>query len=120
MLEIDPSLPSEKFLWNTALLSQSNSSLLLQLRTGHIPLNSHLYCIGKSKTMKCPHCPSKQEMVYHFLILCLAYKSQRTELKRKLGRGARSLRNLLSHQSAIPHLTTFVRNSGQLKETFGL
>ncbi|KAF8592274.1 hypothetical protein K439DRAFT_396841 [Ramaria rubella] len=60
MLNIDPSFSSGKLLQRTPLLSQNNSSLLLQLRTRHIPLNSHLHRIGKYQTPKCPHCPSKQ------------------------------------------------------------
>ncbi|KAF8587253.1 hypothetical protein K439DRAFT_1338883, partial [Ramaria rubella] len=58
---------------------------LLQLCTGHVPLNNQLYCAGKSETLKCPHCPSKQDMVHHFLMLCPAYTSQCTELEKKLG-----------------------------------
>ncbi|KAF8584210.1 hypothetical protein K439DRAFT_1346665, partial [Ramaria rubella] len=86
---------------------------LLQLRTGHIPLNQHLHRIGKSTTPKCPHCPFQNETVHKFPMLCPSYAAQRYQMEKKLGRGAKSIHNLLSHPNAFPPLFTFIKNTNR-------
>ena len=55
--KIDPSMPSKKFLCTVEDLPKRHASILLQLCTGHAPLNKHLPCITKSPSLHCPHCP---------------------------------------------------------------
>ena len=45
---LDDKLPSHSFLMVTNHLSQAQASVLMQLRTGHIPLNCFLHRIGKT------------------------------------------------------------------------
>jgi len=45
---IDPSMPSSKFRKDTASLVRWQASLLIQLRTGHIPLQKQLHRVGKA------------------------------------------------------------------------
>ncbi|KAF8580661.1 hypothetical protein K439DRAFT_1356468 [Ramaria rubella] len=88
------------------------SSLLLQLHTGHVPLNKHLHQIGRTALPKCPHCPDCEETVHHLIMMCPAYVAERQTLQYKLRQGARSIKNLLSQPKAIPHLLRYVRETG--------
>ncbi|GLB41456.1 putative encoded by [Lyophyllum shimeji] len=47
---IDPSLPSKKFLKLVEHLDRRRSALIAQLRTGHIPLNQHLFRIRRAES----------------------------------------------------------------------
>ncbi|KLO10469.1 hypothetical protein SCHPADRAFT_794770, partial [Schizopora paradoxa] len=53
-----------------AKLTRRQHSILVQLRTGHIGLNGHLFRIGKSISSDCPHCEGVTETVAHFLMAC--------------------------------------------------
>src|SRR5260221_5887276 len=64
---IDPTLPLKKFILATCNLSRNQTSLMAQLRTGHIPLNQHLHRINRSDTPYCRHCPGSTEDVPHIL-----------------------------------------------------
>ncbi|KAF5364572.1 hypothetical protein D9758_005527 [Tetrapyrgos nigripes] len=44
------------FIHLTDKLSRRQTSILVQLHTGHVPLNSHLYRISRSETPNCPNC----------------------------------------------------------------
>ena len=79
--KIDPSLPSTKFIKAVAELPKRHASILLQLRTGHMPLNKHLYRITKAISPYCPHCPQCEETVLHFLVECPHYENHRTLLR---------------------------------------
>ena len=54
--EIDASIPSDNFLHIIDQLRRNQASILIQLRTGHIPLNAVLHCIKRSETADCPRC----------------------------------------------------------------
>jgi len=56
MKAIDPTLPSSAFHKLTAELSRKQAALLIQLRSGHVPLAKHLHCIGKTESPVCPYC----------------------------------------------------------------
>ena len=55
---IDLSLLSLKYIQATSGLNHRQTSILTQLRTGHILLNGHLFRINKIKAPQCPHCPN--------------------------------------------------------------
>jgi ribonuclease HI len=85
---IDPTLPSNNFLKLThkhATGKRVYSSILFQLRTGHIPLNRYLHCFKLVDSLRCPGCGDPDESVLHFLLQCPAYALTSTELwgKRK-------------------------------------
>lgn len=46
---VDPDFPFNKYRTISDKLSKSQASLLMQIRTGHIPLNAYLYRIKKSE-----------------------------------------------------------------------
>lgn len=53
---IDRAFPFNKFRKISNTLSRSQSSLLIQLRTGHIPLNGYLHRINRSDVRRCASC----------------------------------------------------------------
>jgi hypothetical protein len=89
-LEIDPTMPSATFLKITKNMPRRHTSLLIQLRMGHVALNKHLHKIGKADSPLCPACQSTQETMHHNLFRCPAFSEQRKTLggrlkRRKLG-----------------------------------
>src|ERR1700683_2319735 len=71
---IDNSATSKKFLWLTKDLNCSQASIIMQLCTGHISLNQHLFRIHNAESPSCPHCQGTTvETVKRFLLDCLFY-----------------------------------------------
>ena len=66
------------------LPSRKTCAQIVQLRTGHCGLNSHLHRIGKIDNPSC-ECGYKTETVEHFLLECKNYKEPRKELRRRVG-----------------------------------
>ena len=118
-LDLDPSLPSHKFLKLTADLPRRQASFIFQLHTGHVPLNHHLHHIKKSPTPTCPHCPTKRETIAHYLIFCPAHARHRRLLNDKLKWKARNLTTLLAEPKGIKPLLTFAHATRRFQETFG-
>jgi hypothetical protein len=117
---IDNSAPSKKYIRLTKLLDRRQSSILFQLRTGHISLNHHLFRIHKSESPSCPHCHGiTVETVKHFLLDCPHYRKERHLLQRKLHRNAASLSFLLNNPAAVIPLLKFVHSTGRFKTFFG-
>ncbi|KLO04041.1 hypothetical protein SCHPADRAFT_811813, partial [Schizopora paradoxa] len=54
----------------TMKLTRRQHNLLVQLRTGHIGLNGHLFRIGRAASADCPNCEGVIETVGHFLMAC--------------------------------------------------
>ena len=72
---IDTSLPSNTYLKLINDLNRSQSAILTQLRTGHSPLNQHLFRIHHSETPVCQHCRGiTPETVIHYLLQCPHYQ----------------------------------------------
>jgi len=115
---IDDSLPSNKFLELTKELTRRQASLVLQLRTGHVPLNRHLYRINRAESALCPACELEDETVHHYLMTCPARWKQRRPLERALGRAATSISKLLSLPKALPHLFRYIQNTERLTNNF--
>ncbi|KNZ80188.1 hypothetical protein J132_06781 [Termitomyces sp. J132] len=106
---LDRTLPSRSYLRLVSDLNQRRSALLTQLRTGHLPLNHHLFRIRRSESPTCPYCQGiTVETVAHFLFQCPQYKHERhIHLVRPLKRKAESISLLLSSPAALKHLFRF-------------
>ena len=118
--KIDCSLPSDDFLHIVNQLKRNQTSLLVQLRTGHIPLNAILHRIKRSDTSECPHCKCGiRETIAHYILSCPHYRGARRLLQAKLRRDASSIPFLLGTRTGIPHLLRYVSNTNRLKTTFG-
>ena len=61
-------------------LKRKEQSLIFRLRTGHVPLNSHLNRIKKNHPAQCPLCGSPNETVAHHLLHCENLKDLRRDL----------------------------------------
>jgi hypothetical protein len=117
--KIDPSCPLSKFQKATAELTRAQTSVLIQLRTGHIGLNKHLARIKRSDTPLCPSCRLAEESVHHLLFDCPAYRNERHLLNQALGRKASSLKFLLNHAKGIQAVLKYIGRTGRLKKNFG-
>ena len=70
----DDSAPSKNFPRLTQDLSRHQASILIQLHTGHIGLNQHLFRIRRVESPSCPHCGGIMvESVKYFLLVCPKY-----------------------------------------------
>ena len=98
---IDASVPSSQFRKLTANLTRKQASLLVQLRTGHAPLNQHLARMGVAESPTCP-----------------AYATQRRLLYAELTRDAYSISRLLAHPKAMGPLFRFIIATRRLATTF--
>jgi len=121
MKQIDGSLPSDDFLHIIDQLRRNQASILIQLRTGHIPLNTMLHRINRSDTPDCPHCRNGiRETLLHYLLECPHYAGARRLLQARLTRrNSSSIPFLLDNRRGIPHLLRYVSDTNRLKATFG-
>jgi ribonuclease HI len=117
--KIDDSLPSSTYLSHTANFTRAQHSLITQLRTGHAPLNKHLHRIKKAPSPVCPACHRADETTHHFLFDCRAHEHARYGLRRKLGRKATSIKELLGKPDSMVALLRYVAATERLKGTFG-
>ena len=120
MSTIDCSLPTADFLEIISQLRRNQASLLIQLRTNHIPLNETLHRIKRSDSASCPHCRGNvKDTVHHLLLLCPHYANARRVLQSRLGRDSSSIPFLLSSRAGIPDLLRFISDTNRLTATFG-
>ena len=118
------SFPFNKFRKISSVLSRAQTSLLIQLRTGHIPLNSYLHRIKKSDTRRCTNCwdagrGSIIEKVIHYLFECQAHAAERYDMDRVLGCVLRDLKGILARLDKIKELLKFMGRTSRFKTTLG-
>ena len=113
LLDIDKSLPSGKFLQLTEGLTRHKASLLMQLRSGHIPLQAHLHRLRKADSPMCPACGRERETVHHYLMVCPAYSEQRRRMIAAGGHEARYQGRLLSAKKLRTHLFRYITETGR-------
>ena len=115
----DPTLPSAKFTLLVHHLPHRHASAILQLRTGHAPLNHHLARIGKVPSPTCPNCNAAFETVHHFLFMCPAHEVPRRHLRVKVGPHKMDFKGLLADANNTRHLLRFLEQTKRLAPTFG-
>ena len=74
--KINHFFPSNKYRKLTRELSWAQSSIVMQLRSGHTPLNTYLHRISKLDQPTCMHCRTSEETVHHYLFNCGAWKHE--------------------------------------------
>jgi len=121
---IDTDFPFNKFWKISNELSRPQASLLMQICTGHIPLNSYLYHIKKSQTRRCDSCWEAgrleiTEMVIHFLFECQTYAAEHFDMDRALGCYSRDLKGILENMTRIKELLKFVGKTARFKKSLG-
>ena len=118
MDKIDDKLPSHSFLMATSQLTRAQASILMQLRTGHIPLNYFLHKIGKVDSPTCPMCWTTDETVHHYLLDCPGMAHERHSLAQAMGRNSKSMRHLLGNWHAYKPLLKYVRTTGRFTQGY--
>ena len=119
LTRIDTTLPSKTFLRLIAPLPRRHASLLVQLRTGHAPLNHHLHRITKADSSSCPECGHPRETVAHYILDCAAYGTARARMEFRLGPAAHSLQALLTEPTAIRHLFCYIHDTRRFAASYG-
>ena len=113
-------MPLKRYHMMADSLPCKQASLLIQLHTGHAPLNKHLFNIKSADSPICPACEDAHETVHHFLLSCPAYERHRRHLFYTLNQGSCSLAILCAHPKATTkHLFKFISKTGRLKTTLG-
>jgi ribonuclease HI len=81
---IDRALPKKHMAKVYDTLSRQDAVILVQLRTGHLGLNSHLARIRRADSTVC-QCGAEEETVRHFLFQCPQWSAHRRALQEALG-----------------------------------
>ena len=111
-------MPSNRFWKVTLELNKQQTSIVVQLHTGHVPLMKYLSHIGTVDSPACPSCQQEEESVHHYIFECPAWNYEGWFLGRSLGRSAKSADQVLGIQKGITVLLNFVSRTGRLKCTF--
>jgi len=96
---------------DTQNLKWWQASLLVQMRTGHIPLQAHLHRIRKVETLTCQNCHKADKTVHHYLIACMVFAAQRGDMESQLRRAAKSMSTLLTNPKAFLQPFKYIHNT---------
>ncbi|PPQ75777.1 hypothetical protein CVT25_013428, partial [Psilocybe cyanescens] len=120
--QVDPEFTFAKFRKVSFCLNRAQSSLLVQVRTGHIPLNAHLHRINKSPSNKCPNCRERRggeravETVEHFIYECRAYRQLRREFYNRIKSNNPSMEQLTTSLKMAKPLLKFIAQTKRFKQ----
>jgi ribonuclease HI len=118
---VDKTLPSNSYLKLANHLTRRQTSLLIRLRTGHAPLNRHLWATKVADSPGCSACKrDEEETVRHFLVSCPAHERARAALRSKIGaRNANDISTLLTQRKFLRPLFNFVDSTGRFRDLLG-
>ncbi len=120
---VDQQFPLSKFNSITRDMRRRQTSVLIQLRTGHVPLNAYLYRFKKVDFPFCEKCFANgveaKETVYHFIFECPSHQKLRGEIRKELGRGATSFRNIMGDPKAVKAMLKYVGKTRRFQATMG-
>jgi len=108
-------MPSNGFRKLTEGLSRAQTSILVQLRTGHIALNAYLHRITKADSPTCPSCNQDDETVHHFLFDCPTWRHERWQLSQALGWDSKLVTCVLNSLKGVKAVLKYVGRTGRLK-----
>jgi hypothetical protein len=118
-VQYDTRLLKGSYLELADCLPQSLAVLVMQLRTGHVPLAKHLHRICKADSPLCPCCRQADETVAHYLVHCPEHLRARQELYRAAGPDAHVLSKLLGSPKMLPHLCRYLGRTGRFHTVHG-
>ena len=96
-------------------LSRAQSSIVMQLRWGHMSLNTYLHRISKLDLPTCVHCWASDETIHHYLFNCKIWKHERWLMGCSLGRASRLLWSLLNTKWGFKELLKYIGRPKRLK-----
>jgi hypothetical protein len=114
---IDPTAPLNQFMKLMEDCTRGQSSILIQLRTGKAPLNRHLYQMKRIDRPTCPHCPTTEETVKHYLLECRHYWREQWEMRKEMGRRGYRLSNMLGNKQHKGAVLRYISATGRFKRT---
>jgi len=114
MSHINPSMPSSKTSHTLTNLPWHATSILTQLRTGHVALHLFLKKIKAADSALCPHC-LKPESVPHYLLYCKRFPDAHCQLRFRVSKAATLLSKLLSSKKVILHTLFYIACSKRFK-----
>ena len=111
-IKYDTRVPSSSFQKISAKLTRQQASVLIQLCTGHVPLQAYLHHFKLSDTPECPTCSNEPKTVTHYLAHCHTYNQQRRQLQRALGCDQSVGLEILGDKRRIKVLMEFINDTG--------
>ena len=118
---IDRDFPYKEFRKRSYMLTRKQTSIIMQLRSGHIPLNVYLHRIGRAGSDTCMECYETQEeesipeTINHFVFECTAHKKYRDDLVKETGRSRFNLRSIMKNTDYMKALVKFINRTERLK-----
>ena len=119
MTKFDPKSPASNFMKIAAKLSRQQASTLIQLCSGHTPLQAYLHHFKLVDSPICPSCEIEPETVTHYLMYCVSYIAQRRHLRHTLGRDQSLSLEILGDEKRIKHLMEYINNMKWFIDTHG-
>ena len=117
---IDSSLPSKDFLHIIGQLRRNQASILIQMRTNHVPLNSNLFRIKRAPTSDCPYCrKGTRETLLHYILFCPQHEEARSHIRNIIDKEKSVLPFLMGKREGIPSLLRYIDATKRLRQTFG-
>ena len=87
----------------------------MQLRSGHVPLNSYLHRISKLDFPTCAHCRVSDETIHHYLFDCETWKHEHWLMGCSLGRASKSLWSLLNTKRGVKEVLKYIGRTKRFK-----
>lgn len=94
-------------------MNRSESSVIVQARTGKIGLRDYLYRIGAEPSPSCP-CGARRQTVYHTLLECPRFNELREEMWE--GKRETDLTRLLGTPALAAKVSKFFLATGELSQ----
>jgi ribonuclease HI/exonuclease III len=111
---VDDAFPFNGFRKRQYKLSRAHASYMMQVRSGHFPLNYYLHRIGKTDSKCCQACriePNEEtptESIRHFIYDCEAYSNQRRILTRTVGAGNLAIKDIMTQEKRMKALAQYI------------
>ena len=121
-MHMDPDFPFNNFQRKLFNLSRQQASIIMQIQTGHIPLNFYLKQIGKLESDKCLKCAKGPvnaqvtETISHYIFECQVHDEARQSLIAKIRRRSFNINKLMKNTDYMKALVTFINRTGRLKD----
>ncbi|KNZ72219.1 hypothetical protein J132_04221, partial [Termitomyces sp. J132] len=93
--------------------------ILMQLWTGHCPLNHYLHRFKKVETLTCTACHQAEQTVEHYLLHCSTHERDCHELARVVDISTDALSKLLGNAGTTKALFQYINSTRQFKRTYG-
>ena len=119
--QLDPKFTYKHYSKIQMNLKRYQVNLLMQIRTGYIPLNFYLHQIKKAEMRNCTACqghgPPTKETIMHFLFKCGTVNKEWHELDKQMGKDSRDLPTLLSSNKGVKALVSYINRMRCLHTT---